>query len=132
MSTIQLQTTTPTSNRTTGLAGRLLLTTVSGNVADTISLDVGPDREPGIDEVMVAVEAAPINGADLLFAAGWFAVYPQVPAAMGAEGAGTGRLGRIARRSGTHRAARDHPADLPLRHLGHSNGSAGAECHRGP
>ena len=88
MSTIQLQTTTPTSNGTTGLASRLLLTTVGGNVADTVSLEVGPDREPGIDEVVVAVEAAPINGADLLFAAGWFAVYPQVPAAMGAEGAG--------------------------------------------
>jgi NADPH:quinone reductase-like Zn-dependent oxidoreductase len=88
MSTIQLQTTTQTSNRPTGLASRLLLTAVGGNVADTVSLDVGPDREPGIDEVVVAVEAAPINGADLLFAAGWFAVYPQVPAAMGAEGAG--------------------------------------------
>jgi NADPH:quinone reductase-like Zn-dependent oxidoreductase len=88
MSTIQLQTTTPTSNRTTGLASRLLLTAVGGNVADTVSLDAGADREPGIDEVVVAVEAAPINGADLLFAAGWFAVYPRVPAAMGAEGAG--------------------------------------------
>ena len=88
MSTIQFQTTTPTSNRTTGLASRLLLTAVGGKVADTVSLDVGPDREPGIDEVVVAVEAAPINGADLLFAAGWFALYPQVPAAMGAEGAG--------------------------------------------
>jgi NADPH:quinone reductase-like Zn-dependent oxidoreductase len=88
MSTTQLQTTIPASNRTTGLTSRLLLTAVGGNIAETVSLDVGPDREPGIDEVAVAVEAAPINGADLLFAAGWFAVYPQVPAAMGAEGAG--------------------------------------------
>ena len=88
MSTTQLQTTIPPLNRTTGLTSRLLLTGVGGNIAETVSLDVGPDREPGIDEVVVAVEAAPINGADLLFAAGWFAVYPQVPAAMGAEGAG--------------------------------------------
>ena len=88
MSTTHLQTTIPASNRTTGLTSRLLLTAVGGNVVDTVSLEVGRDREPGIDEVVVAVEAAPINGADLLFAAGWFAVYPQVPAAMGAEGAG--------------------------------------------
>jgi len=88
MSTTHLQTTIPASSRTTGLTSRLLLTAVGGNVADTVSLDVAPDREPGIDEVVVAVEAAPINGADLLFAAGWFAVYPQVPVAMGAEGAG--------------------------------------------
>ena len=88
MSTIQLPTTTPTSNRATGLASRLLLTAVGGNVGDTVSLELGPDREPTVDEVVVAVEAAPINGADLLFAAGRFAVYPQVPAAMGAEGAG--------------------------------------------
>jgi NADPH:quinone reductase-like Zn-dependent oxidoreductase len=88
MSTTQLQTTIPALNRTTGPTSRLLLTAVGGNITDTVSLDLGPDREPGIDDVVVAVEAAPINGADLLFAAGWFAVYPQVPAAMGAEGAG--------------------------------------------
>ena len=58
MSTTQLQTTIPASSRTTGLTSRLLLTAVGGNVADTVSLDVAPDREPGIDEVVVAIEAA--------------------------------------------------------------------------
>src|SRR4026208_1046915 len=58
--------------------------------AAAVGVEAEPDREPGVDEVVVAVEAAPINGADLLFAAGWFAVYPQVPAALGAEGAGRG------------------------------------------
>jgi NADPH:quinone reductase-like Zn-dependent oxidoreductase len=38
--------------------------------------------------VLVAVEAAPVNNADVLFAAGWFGVYPRVPAALGAEGVG--------------------------------------------
>src|SRR4029434_706946 len=103
MSTTQLQTTIPASNRTTGLTSRLLLTAVGGNIAETVSLDVGPDRDQGIDEVAVAVEAAPINGADLLFAAGWFAVYPQVPAAMGAEGAGgVGAAGRVLLSSTPH------------------------------
>jgi NADPH:quinone reductase-like Zn-dependent oxidoreductase len=89
MSTVQLQTSSTTSDRaTSGLTSRLLLTAVGGDLADTVALDVVPESEPKVDEVVVAVEAAPINGADLLFAAGWFAVYPQVPAAMGAEGAG--------------------------------------------
>ena len=34
------------------------------------------------------MEAAPVNGADTLFAMGWFGVYRRVPAAMGAEGVG--------------------------------------------
>jgi NADPH:quinone reductase-like Zn-dependent oxidoreductase len=89
MATIQVETTTSASDRAdSGIATRLQLTAVGGNLADTIALEVGPEREPGVDEVAVAVDAAPINGADLLFAAGWFAVYPQVPAAIGAEGAG--------------------------------------------
>jgi len=42
----------------------------------------------GVDDVVVEILAAPINGADFLFAAGWFGVQPQIPAAMGAEGVG--------------------------------------------
>jgi NADPH:quinone reductase-like Zn-dependent oxidoreductase len=89
MQTMHVQTEASTSDPLmSGVASRLILTAVGGDVADTVSLEVGPDAEPGIDDVVVAVEAAPINGADLLFAAGWFAVSPQVPAAMGAEGVG--------------------------------------------
>jgi NADPH:quinone reductase-like Zn-dependent oxidoreductase len=67
---------------------RLVLTAVGGALDDTVSLDVGSEGSPGVDDVVIAVEAAPINNADVLFAAGWFGVYPQVPAAMGAEGVG--------------------------------------------
>jgi NADPH:quinone reductase-like Zn-dependent oxidoreductase len=89
MSTTQVQTSTSAPDQSrSSLTSRLVLTAVGGNLVDTVSLEAGPDREPGIDDVVVAIEAAPINGADLLFAAGWFAVYPQVPAAMGAEGVG--------------------------------------------
>ncbi|OKI49264.1 zinc-dependent alcohol dehydrogenase family protein [Micromonospora sp. CB01531] len=67
---------------------QLVLTAVGGDLDDTVSLDLGPEGSPGVDDVVIEVEAAPINGADLLFAAGWFGVYPEVPAAMGAEGVG--------------------------------------------
>jgi NADPH:quinone reductase-like Zn-dependent oxidoreductase len=42
----------------------------------------------GDGDALVAIEAAPVNGADILFAAGWFAVYPNIPSEMGAEGVG--------------------------------------------
>jgi NADPH:quinone reductase-like Zn-dependent oxidoreductase len=67
---------------------RLTLTAVGGNLDNTVSLEAAPVRPPEPDDVVIAVEAAPINSADLLFAAGWFAIYPQIPAAMGAEGVG--------------------------------------------
>lgn len=67
---------------------KIILTAVGGDLADTVTLDHGPVASPGVDEVVVEVEAAPINGADLLFAAGWFGVYPDVPAPLGAEGVG--------------------------------------------
>ena len=67
---------------------RLILNTVGGNLADTVVLDPEPVGSPGAGEVLVEVEAAPVNGADQLFAAGWFGVYPELPAAMGAEGVG--------------------------------------------
>jgi len=67
---------------------KIILTAVGGDLADTVTLDHGPIASPGVNEVVVEIEAAPINGADLLFAAGWFGVYPQVPAPMGAEGVG--------------------------------------------
>src|SRR6187200_1334279 len=91
MPTINL--TDTTSNNTRNLdagesVSQLILTAVGGSLEKSISFDVGPQGVPGSDDVVIAVEAAPINGADLLFAAGWFAIYPQVPAAMGAEGAG--------------------------------------------
>ena len=38
--------------------------------------------------MLVAVDAAPVNSADFLFAAGWFGVYPNVPSGLGAEGVG--------------------------------------------
>lgn len=42
-----------------------------------------PRGRPGVNEVVVEIEVAPVNGADLLFAAGWFGGYPDVRAPMG-------------------------------------------------
>jgi NADPH:quinone reductase-like Zn-dependent oxidoreductase len=67
---------------------KLILNTVGGNLPETIVLDSEAVVSPGAGEVLVEVEAAPINGADQLFAAGWFGVYPELPAALGAEGVG--------------------------------------------
>jgi len=67
---------------------QIMLTAVGGELESAVSLDAAPERSPRGDEVVVAVEAAPINGADVLFAAGWFGIYPQVPASMGGEGVG--------------------------------------------
>jgi len=76
---------------------RLVLTAVGGDPAETIRLEehapsgarAGSEPELGPQDLLVAVEAAPINPADLLLAAGWFAVQPAVPGwPMGAEGVG--------------------------------------------
>src|SRR5262249_21647088 len=65
-----------------------ILTAVGGNLADTVSLERGPDPTPGADEVVVEVEAAPINNGDMLFAAGLFSIFPPVPSAISAAGGG--------------------------------------------
>jgi NADPH:quinone reductase-like Zn-dependent oxidoreductase len=67
---------------------RLILTSVGGNPAETVHLADDGDLAPGPGQVTVAVDAAPINPADFLLAAGWFGVQPTTPWAMGAEGVG--------------------------------------------
>jgi len=43
---------------------------------------------PGAGEVAVAIEAAPVNPADFLLAAGWYGVQPSEGMALGSEGVG--------------------------------------------
>ena len=52
--------------------------------------DVGA---PGPDEVVIEIEAFPINPADLLTISGGYAVRPKLPATLGAEG--VGRVGAV-------------------------------------
>jgi NADPH:quinone reductase-like Zn-dependent oxidoreductase len=66
---------------------QLTLTAV-GDIHTSVQLTDGPRPPLGPDDLRVAIEAAPINNADFLLAAGWYAVQPTVPFAMGTEGAG--------------------------------------------
>jgi NADPH:quinone reductase-like Zn-dependent oxidoreductase len=66
---------------------QLTLTTV-GDITSSLSLTDHPQRPLGTDDLLIAVEAAPINNADFLLAAGWYAFQPAVPFAMGTEGVG--------------------------------------------
>ena len=60
-----------------------------GKPADVVRLvdvpDVGP---PTANEIVIAVEASPINQYDLLMIAGGYGYRPRLPAIMGTEGAG--------------------------------------------
>ncbi|WP_158675760.1 zinc-binding dehydrogenase [Nocardia stercoris] len=67
---------------------KVIVTAVGTDLENNIALVSEANLTAGAGEVVVEVEAAPVNGADTLFAMGWFGVYPEVPAAMGAEGVG--------------------------------------------
>jgi NADPH:quinone reductase-like Zn-dependent oxidoreductase len=66
---------------------QLTLTEVGQDLDRIVTLST-VDPSVGDADAVVAIEAAPVNSADILFAAGWFAVYPNVPSNMGAEGVG--------------------------------------------
>jgi NADPH:quinone reductase-like Zn-dependent oxidoreductase len=51
-------------------------------------LVVAAPLQPGMGQVLVALEAAPINPSDLLLITGRYGVRPSLPAALGAEGVG--------------------------------------------
>jgi len=60
-----------------------------GKPADAVKLNDVPDvGAPGPDEVVVAVEGAPVNATDLMIAAGRYGYLPPLPATLGIEGVG--------------------------------------------
>src|SRR5262249_9322583 len=61
-----------------------------GDPSEVIEVvEVSEPRDPGADEVLVAVNFAPINPADLLLAMGLYVVKPPLPSLLGNEGVGT-------------------------------------------
>src|SRR5262245_33323085 len=66
---------------------RLLLTDF-GDPISSVRLDDTPPPEPGPDEVVVEMLAAPLNPADFLLMRGLYGIRPQLPAPLGAEGVG--------------------------------------------
>lgn len=59
-----------------------------GKPATAAELVEAEPPTPGAGQVLVALEAAPINPSDLLLIAGHYGVRPRLPAALGAEGVG--------------------------------------------
>ncbi len=59
-------------------------------------VDVDDVGAPGVGEVVIEIEAFPINPADLLTIQGRYAMRPKLPALLGAEG--VGRIPRPAKR----------------------------------
>lgn len=67
---------------------QLILTADAGDPGEIVTLDGEADLTVGAEDVLVAVEAAPIIAADLAFQQGRFPVPPRVPQALGAHGVG--------------------------------------------
>jgi mitochondrial enoyl-[acyl-carrier protein] reductase / trans-2-enoyl-CoA reductase len=60
-----------------------------GSSAEVVKLNEVPDLgSPGPEEVVVAVEATPINNTDLMIIAGRYGYLPPLPATLGIEGVG--------------------------------------------
>jgi NADPH:quinone reductase-like Zn-dependent oxidoreductase len=59
-----------------------------GNPADVVALVPQPQLRPGRDQVLVALEAAPLHPSDLNLIRGIYGMLPDLPAALGAEGLG--------------------------------------------
>ncbi len=66
-------------------------------------VDAPDPGEPEFDEVVVSIDAFPINPVDLLTIAGKYAARPDLPATPGSEGMGHVLARRLVRRSGRHR-----------------------------
>src|SRR5262245_1076494 len=65
-----------------------LVLTGLGDYAANARLDKDPDLTLGPDDVLVRMEAAPINPVDGLFANGWYPIQPVLPQRLGSEGVG--------------------------------------------
>jgi NADPH:quinone reductase-like Zn-dependent oxidoreductase len=66
---------------------QLILTGI-GDVDGTVRFEKNPDLTVGAGDLLVAIEAAPVNPADFLLANGWYGVRPEIPSALGSEGVG--------------------------------------------
>jgi NADPH:quinone reductase-like Zn-dependent oxidoreductase len=67
---------------------QLVLTELRGEATDNVRLEPVPDRTRGADDVVVRIEAAPVNPTDLMLATGRYHLKPPLPVAIGSEGVG--------------------------------------------
>src|SRR5437667_9678885 len=64
-----------------------------GEPSDVIKLNTVPEPALGQEDVLISMEAAPINPSDFLFVRGMYGVRPAFPSPVGAEG--VGRVAKI-------------------------------------
>src|SRR5713101_989925 len=64
-----------------------------GEPSEFIELNTVSEPALGPEEVLISMEAAPINPSDFLFVRGMYGVQPAFPSAVGAEG--VGRVAKI-------------------------------------
>jgi NADPH:quinone reductase-like Zn-dependent oxidoreductase len=66
---------------------QIILTGI-GDVDDNVRIEKNPDLTIDAGDLLVAIEAAPVNPADFLLANGWYGVQPEIPSVLGSEGVG--------------------------------------------
>src|SRR6476620_1401923 len=81
------------SNPSKGLILRQLQLVAHGEPSDVIELNTVSEPPLGEEDVLVSMEAAPINPSDFLFVRGMYGVRPAIPSPVGAEG--VGRVAKI-------------------------------------
>jgi NADPH:quinone reductase-like Zn-dependent oxidoreductase len=81
------------SNRSKGLLRRQLQLVAHGEPSDVIELNTVSEPALGQEDVLVSMEAAPINPSDFLYVRGLYGVRPAFPSSVGAEG--VGRVAKI-------------------------------------
>src|SRR5713101_2079280 len=72
---------------------RQLQLVAHGEPSDVIELNTMPDPALGPEDVLISMEAAPLNPSDFLFVRGMYGVRPAFPSSVGAEG--VGRVAKI-------------------------------------
>src|ERR1700731_3422990 len=76
-----------------GFLMRQLQLTAHGEPSDVIQLNTVSEPALGQEEVLISMEAAPLNPSDFLFVSGKYGVRPAFPSPVGAEG--VGRVAKI-------------------------------------
>jgi NADPH:quinone reductase-like Zn-dependent oxidoreductase len=76
------------SNQSKGLLVRQLQIVAHGEPSDVIKLNTLSEPALGQEDVLVSMEAAPINPSDFLYVRGLYGVQPDFPSSVGAEGVG--------------------------------------------
>src|SRR5690348_15791213 len=67
---------------------RQLQLTAHGEPSDVIELNTISEPTLGPEEVLIAMEAAPLNPSDFLYVRGMYGIRPAFPSPVGAEGVG--------------------------------------------